>query len=116
MKWPWWLPIGSVPEIDADELAARLRGGAAPQLVDVRTRGEWDEGHIASALSVPIQELPARLAALGLDPARPVVAICLSGHRSIPAVRLLSRRGFRDVRQLRGGMLAWRRRGLPVAR
>jgi rhodanese-related sulfurtransferase len=42
-----------------------------------------------------------------------VVAICLSAHRSPPAVRLLSRAGY-DARQLEGGMLAWRAAGLPV--
>jgi len=85
---PWWIPIGSVPEIGAQELAARLRGGAAPQLLDVRTRSEWERGHIAGALNVPIQELRMRLATLALDHGRPGVTICLSGHRSIPAVRL----------------------------
>jgi rhodanese-related sulfurtransferase len=113
---PWWIPLGDVPEIGPQELAARLRGGAAPQLLDVRTRGEWERGHLAGSLNVPIQELRARLATLALDRARPTVAICLSGHRSIPAVRLLARRGFAEVRQLRGGMLAWRRSGLAEER
>jgi len=110
---PWWLPVGSVPEIDARDLDAQLRGPPAPQLIDVRTRREWEQGHIAYSSNVPIQDLSNRLEALGLDPARPIVAICLSGHRSIPAVRLLARRGYPHVRQLRGGMLAWRRNGLP---
>lgn len=110
---PWWLPFGVVPEIEAEELARRLREPLPPQLLDVRTRSEWDRGHIAQSLNVPIQELSSRLASLELDRARPVVAICLSGHRSIPAVRLLSRRGHVDARQLRGGMQAWRRSRLP---
>jgi rhodanese-related sulfurtransferase len=110
---PWWIPFGDVPEIEAQELAARLRGPEAPQLLDVRTRREWEKGHIAGSLNVPVQELPSRLASLDLHHDLPVVAICLSGHRSIPAVRLLARRGYRDVLQLRGGMLAWRRSALP---
>jgi rhodanese-related sulfurtransferase len=44
-----------------------------------------------------------------------VVAICLSAHRSPPGVRLLRQAGI-DARQLAGGMLAWRRAGLPVVR
>jgi hypothetical protein len=51
-------------------------------------------------------------ATLGLDPSRPVVAICLTAHRSIPAVRLLRNRGF-DAAQLAGGMRAWRARISP---
>jgi rhodanese-related sulfurtransferase len=113
---PWWFPFGDVPEIEAEELGRRLRGPLPPQLLDVRTRSEWDKGHIARSLNVPIQELSSRISSLELDRARPIVAICLSGHRSIAAVRLLSRRGYAEVQQLGGGMLAWRRRRLPEDR
>lgn len=37
----WWLPFGRVPEIEAEELAARCDGATAPQILDVRTRREW---------------------------------------------------------------------------
>jgi rhodanese-related sulfurtransferase len=115
MRLPWWLPFGRVPEVDPAALQAALRSKAPPQLVDVRTDAEFRSGHLRGAVSAPISTLPARLASLGLDPARPVVAICLSAHRSIPAVRLLRGRGF-EASQLAGGMLAWRRAGLPEVR
>jgi rhodanese-related sulfurtransferase len=114
MKLPWWLPIGSVPEIGPAELAERLKQKPAPQLVDVRTHAEFAGGHVRGAVNVPINELQSRLGDLTLDPARPVVAICLSAHRSIPAVRLLRDRGF-DAVQLAGGMAAWRAARLPEA-
>ena len=44
---------------------------------------------------------------------RPVVAVCLRAHRSVPAVRLLTAHGWSDARQLAGGMTAWRRENLP---
>jgi len=112
MKLPWWLPFGSVPEVTAATLAARLDEGEELQLVDVRSPGEFRGGHVAGAVNAPITELPQRLDALALDHARPVVAICLSAHRSVPAVRLLRQAGF-DAVQLAGGMLAWRAAGLP---
>jgi rhodanese-related sulfurtransferase len=112
MKLPWWLPFGRVPEVDAAALAARLDRGEAVQLVDVRSPPEFRGGHIAGAINAPITGLQGRLDGLGLDPARPVVAICLSAHRSIPAVRLLRAQGL-DAAQLAGGMLAWRRARLP---
>ena len=67
-------------------------------------------------INVPIQELRRRLPALQLDPERPVVAICLSAHRSIPAVRLLQAHGFERAVQLQGGMLAWWREEFPAER
>ena len=115
MKLPWWLPFGSVPEIDPRAMAEALRGELRPQLVDVRSAAEFARGHIAGAVSAPITVLRSRLGSLGLDRGRPVVAICLSAHRSPPAVRLLQGQGFEAV-QLAGGMLAWRAAGLPESR
>jgi rhodanese-related sulfurtransferase len=107
-----WLPFGAVPELSARELQAVLSSGAPPQLVDVRSSVEFALGHIAGAVSAPITSLAERLPLLKLDPGRPVVAICLTAHRSIPAVRLLRAQGL-EARQLAGGMLAWRAARLP---
>ncbi len=112
MALPWWLPFGEVPEIRARQLAGDLATMSPPQVVDVRTAAEFRRGHVRGAVSVPISELPRQLATLGLERGRPVVAICLTAHRSIPAVRLLRRAGF-DAVQLAGGMLAWRADGFP---
>jgi rhodanese-related sulfurtransferase len=85
--------------------------GPPPQVVDVRTATEWHRSRIPGAMNVPIQELRQRLDSLSLDAGRPVIAICLSAHRSIPAVRLLRARGFEHAVQLQGGMLAWWKAG-----
>jgi len=110
----WWVPFGEVPELPPAALQAALSGSEPPFLLDVRTKGEWQQGRIEGAVNVPVSELKARLSALGLDPQRPIVAICRSAHRSIGAVRLLELNGFSAARQLQGGMLAWQRAGLPA--
>ena len=107
----WWWPFGRVAEVSPPALADEL-GAHPPQVVDVRTPAEFAAGHITGAVNVPVHELSRRLASLDLDPARPVVAVCLTGHRSVPAVRLLAGRGF-QARQLAGGMTAWWRERLP---
>lgn len=112
MALPWWLPFGAVPELSPRALADALAASDPPQLVDVRTAGEYRRGHVRGAISAPVSELRARLGVLGLDRRRKVVAICLTAHRSIPAVRLLRAAGY-DAAQLAGGMLAWRAEGLP---
>ena len=112
MALPWWLPFGAVPEVPARKLAAVLAEARAPQVVDVRTGAEFRRGHLRGAIWVPVNELRHRLPSLGLDRRRPVVAICLTAHRSIPAVRLLRRAGF-EASHLAGGMLAWRAAGFP---
>lgn len=115
MNLPWWLPFGSVPEVAVQSLAEELRGAAPPVLLDVRTTAEFASGHVRGARNVPITSLRGELAGLGLSPGTAVVAICLSAHRSTPAVRLLRAAGL-EARQLRGGMIAWSSAGLAVVR
>ncbi|HZZ84330.1 MAG TPA: rhodanese-like domain-containing protein [Anaeromyxobacteraceae bacterium] len=110
-----WLPFGHVPETSAEGLSAALRRDPPPQLVDVRTPAEFAAGHLEGAVNVPVGSLSARLDSLRLDTRRPVVAICLSAHRSAPAVRMLRQAGF-DAAHLAGGMNAWRAAGLPEVR
>jgi rhodanese-related sulfurtransferase len=112
MRLPWWLPFGSVPEVPAPALSQALQAPIPPQLLDVRTPQEFAAGHIEGAVNVPVTALAGRLPHLDLDPERSVVAICLTAHRSIPAVRLLLGEGL-VAHQLAGGMLAWRAAGLP---
>jgi rhodanese-related sulfurtransferase len=115
MRLPWWLPFGAVPELTAPALSRALAHAVPPRLLDVRTGREFAAGHIEGAISVPVTELAERLPGLGLVAGREVVLICLTAHRSIPAVRLLRGRGL-EARQLAGGMLAWRAAGLPERR
>lgn len=117
MNIPWWLPFGRIAEIAPRELHDLLaRDGRDWQLIDVRSELEFEQGHIARSRNVPISILPRQLADLNLDPHRPVVAICLSGHRSVPAFRLLKRAGFHQVYGLAGGMLAWWSVRLPTVK
>jgi rhodanese-related sulfurtransferase len=114
-KYLWWLPLGTAPELSCVELAELLASEPAPLLIDMRTAREFDAGHIAGAQRFGLGELKAALemGRLEID-GRPCVAICLSAHRSIPAVRLLLRHGYADARQLAGGMRAWWKAGLPT--
>ncbi|MDK2776966.1 MAG: rhodanese-like domain-containing protein [Pseudomonadota bacterium] len=105
-----WLPLGHVREVAATELWQRRH---QVQLVDVRSQREYRHSHIPQALHLPITRFShERIRALQLDPQRPVVTICLSAHRSIPATRQLQAMGFQAA-QLQGGMLAWWKAGLP---
>jgi hydroxyacylglutathione hydrolase len=81
-------------------------------LVDVRSRTEWDGGHLGGALHVPLAFLPDRLDELPRD--RPIVVYCRSGARSAIAASLLRASGFADVANLRGGIEAWLASALPT--
>jgi glyoxylase-like metal-dependent hydrolase (beta-lactamase superfamily II)/rhodanese-related sulfurtransferase len=89
--------------------------GNAPQVLDVRERTEWDEGHIPGSLHVPYHDLNALPD--GLDPDRPVAAICASGQRSAVAASLLQREGAAHVvHVVDGGVGTWAAAGWPIER
>lgn len=94
-----------LPEITAKQLADELTSADPPMLVDVRDPFEWEIAHLPSATLIPRAELPDRVSEL--TRARNLVLYCRSGERSSRASRLLLELGFQNVRNLRGGLLAW---------
>jgi len=110
-------PVESVERVSVEQLAQRVDRDPELQILDVRERIEWDAGHIPGSLFTPyhdIHELPE-----GLDPQRPVAAICGSGQRSAVAASLLQRLGVGEVLHVvPGGVGTWAEmgRGLEPSR
>jgi hydroxyacylglutathione hydrolase len=109
-------PLAKVPQMTTAELAERLEGTKSPEVavLDVRERGEWEAGHIAGAVNVPLGHLTDRVAELARD--RPLVLHCQTGGRSSIAASVLRAQGFSNVINLSDGFTGWQRRGLPVER
>ena len=94
-------------DIDATELATRVKQKSNLLLLDVREPHELQISAIANAKNIPVGELAARLAEL--DSAQEMVVFCKSGTRSARALELLVSAGFRKVKNLKGGINAWAR-------
>jgi len=94
----------NVPEIQPEELKARLDAGEDIFILDVREPHEYQICNLQGYL-IPLGELPKR--AHELDSSREIVAHCRSGVRSAKAVTFLQQAGFRKVKNLAGGILAW---------
>jgi sulfur-carrier protein adenylyltransferase/sulfurtransferase len=97
-------PAGRVPEIQVEELKRRLDAGEDLFVLDVREPHEVAICTIGGHL-IPLGDLPKRVHEL--DSSRDIVAYCRSGVRSAKAVAFLRQAGFRKVRNLAGGVLAW---------
>ncbi len=106
------------PMLAVEELKRRLDAQEDLLVVDVRTAADYvgEQGHLAAARSLPLEELADRLDELGEDPARPIAIVCRTDCRSAKAAALLTRRGFTQVQVVRGGMTAWRKEGWPTER
>jgi adenylyltransferase/sulfurtransferase len=94
----------NVPEIQPEELKRRLDAGEDIYILDVREPHEYQICNINGHL-IPLGDLPKR--ANELDSSREIVAHCRSGVRSGKAVDFLRQAGFRKVKNLAGGILAW---------
>jgi NADPH-dependent 2,4-dienoyl-CoA reductase/sulfur reductase-like enzyme/rhodanese-related sulfurtransferase/TusA-related sulfurtransferase len=103
-------------EIRVTELYDRIGTEDSPALVvDVRTPSEYREtGYIKDSKLIPLGELMRDLGQLEEFKNKEVVVLCAVGGRSYMAAQLLVREGFKDVRNLAGGIKAWIRLGFPV--
>jgi rhodanese-related sulfurtransferase len=99
------------PAVSPAEAFARLTSASPPFVVDVRQPIEFQVERLAGAVSIPLGEVGRRMEELPRD--REILCVCLSGHRSEPAVRRLQAAGFKAA-GLAGGLIAWRLAGLPT--
>lgn len=103
-----------VNEITPQELKARRDAGTGPLVLDVREKWELEAASIPDVLHIPMGEVPARLAEL--DPHQEIVVMCKSGGRSTKVAQFLVGKGFGNVANLTGGILAWSRDVDPSVR
>jgi rhodanese-related sulfurtransferase len=94
-------------DITVQELHARIQAGEKINLIDVREAHEYEEYNIGAQL-IPLGDLPARYQELVDLKNEEIIVHCRSGARSGNAKLFLSDMGFENVRNLLGGMLAWR--------
>jgi len=88
-------------------------------LVDVRTGAEYEGGHLRNALHVPAQEFIFGAYAKklrGVSKDDPIILYCRSGRRSGIAQQILMREGYSDIKNLKGGMIEWKKAGLPFVK
>ena len=75
------------------------------RIIDVRTPGEFEMGHIPGAVNVPMNMLQQESA--GWDRGEPLLVYCATGARSADAVRYLADQGFAEVNHFAAGIVAW---------
>ncbi len=83
-------------------------------IVDVREDDEWNEGHIAGAIHIPLNQLNDHLSELQQYKDSTIITQCRSGKRSLKALELLKSAGFSKVSSMDGGIVAWSKDGLAI--
>jgi thioredoxin len=99
--------------LTAGDFNNKLKQTADAQIIDVRTPGEFEGGHLSNALNYDWNGSNFDKQIAGLDKQKPVFIYCLSGGRSGSAAAHMRELGFKQVFEMNGGMMKWRAAGLP---
>ena len=104
------------PMLDITQLKQRLDAGEHMLVLDVRTAEDFagEQGHIAVATNIPVEELAVRLAEISDYQERPVIIVCRTDRKSVQAAQILAQNGFADVHVARMGMTAWNEQGYEI--
>lgn len=95
-----------VVNITPPELQQRLEKGEKPQIIDVREPWEYKEGHIPGSILRPLGQI--RIWSKELNQDDEIVLLCRTGARSETAFQYLQAAGFKNLKNVRGGIVDWR--------
>jgi thioredoxin len=101
------------PSVSAAEFSKKITELPDAPIIDVRTPGEFSQGHLKNAVNYDISTNEFANQIASLDKSKPVLIYCLSGSRSTYAVSYMKSQGFKQVYELNGGMMRWRAASLP---
>ena len=104
-------PLERVDQMTVHEVAAADRDKL--HVLDVRSPGEWKEGHVPGAQHIFLGDLRERIGEV--DRSKPIAAYCASGYRASIATSILKQEGFTDVSNVPGSWQAWNKAKLPIA-
>jgi thioredoxin len=99
--------------LNVNEFNDKLKQMPNAQLIDVRTPGEYADGHLTNALNFDWNGATFETQIKKLDKQKPVFVYCLSGGRSGSAAANMRNAGFKTVYEMNGGMMKWRAAALP---
>lgn len=91
--------------VSPQDLKSRLDKGEKILLVDVRQQDEHDYAKITGSFLLPLNELPEKFDSLSRE--KMIVVYCHHGVRGLAAAKFLSQKGFKNVRNLEGGIHVW---------
>jgi thioredoxin 1 len=100
--------------LDVKAYRAQLTGEKSFQLVDVRTAEEFESGHLERAININYNGNDFEQQINALDKNKPTYIYCLSGGRSSAAMDVMTKKGFKQVINMKGGILEWKANQFPL--
>jgi hydroxyacylglutathione hydrolase len=107
----WTDKLDVVNSISAKDIRDQLGKGVS--VLDVRKPGEWNTAHLKAATFLPLADFPENLSTL--DPQKPYLVHCGGGYRSMTAISIMKKKGFKNLTNIYGGFGAMQNAGLEIA-
>ncbi len=85
-------------------------------ILDVRSDGEFNQGHIINAVNIPQKSVQEQLSKLNKYRNRPIITACRNGQVAPGVGNTLRKNGFEQVYNLAGGLIAWEGADLPLVK
>ena len=95
--------IDLIIDIDPDEFAMDYPHDTKVEVIDVRKKTEFDDGHVKGATNYPLDTLSDPLNIAMIDDEKNIYVHCQGGYRSVIAASLLKRQGYHNLRNITGG-------------
>ena len=104
--------LDQIRSVFAEQVSSEIKKGAL--LLDVRKPGEWNLGHLKDAVFLPLDGFPENLKSLRKE--TPYLIHCGGGYRSMTAISIMKRHGFKNLVNVYEGYNALQRLGLEIVR
>lgn len=111
--WPY---IRTTTNVNNSEATTLINKGKT-MILDLRTKKEYQSGHLVNAVSMPFLNLKDQIGQLEESfKKQPVLLIDHEGKESAAAAKILKENGFTKINVLKGGMTSWHKDGLPTTK
>jgi len=102
-------------QLNVDEFQKKLALSSNAMIIDVRTLGEFDGGHLSDAKNIDWNGNGFETEIVKLDKTKPLFVYCLVGGRSASAANKMRSLGFKEVYEMQGGIMAWNNAGKSLS-
>lgn len=103
-------------DLTVDQFEQKIKELDNELLLDVRTPGEFKEGHVEGAVNIDYYNDSFSAQLDSLDKTKPVLVYCRSGSRSAKAAEILRQKGFKDVYEMNEGIIGWQQKNKSLSR
>lgn len=100
----------------AAEMIEQMSADASLVILDVRTKGEFDSGHLNDAINIDVKSTSFKEKISKLDKDKTYLVYCRSGRRSKTAQNIMKELHFKEAINMLGGFIAWKKSGQPFSK